>query len=89
MGREGNCTKTPGTNGSGGQGRPPPIAPTSEANLINRKRELKNVVSGEYFFRNTVTETRITTENIVDYNAIQKFLTEKKSPLRYILHKSG
>jgi hypothetical protein len=78
MGNEGNCTKTPGTNGSSGQGRPPPIIPTSEANLINLQRQIKSVVRGEFFFfRNTANGTRITTKSMVDYNAIQKFLNEK------------
>jgi hypothetical protein len=60
MGSEGNSTKTPGTNESTGKGRPSPIVLISEANLISHHRELKSVVTGEFFFRNTATRTRIT-----------------------------
>jgi hypothetical protein len=77
--REGNSTKTPGTSESTGEGRPPPVVITSEANLISLQRELRSVVSAVFFFRNTATGTRVTAKSIVDYNAMQKFLTEKKS----------
>jgi hypothetical protein len=46
---EENSTKTPGTNESTGKGRSPPIVLTSEANLISLQRELKNIVSEEFF----------------------------------------
>jgi hypothetical protein len=42
---------------------------SSEANLIHLQRELKSVVSGEFFW-NTATGTRITTRSVVDFNAI-------------------
>jgi hypothetical protein len=35
-------------------------------------------VRGKFFFQNTKTGTRIRTKSEVEYNAIQKFLTEKK-----------
>jgi hypothetical protein len=75
-GSEGNSTERPGTNGSPGKGRTSPVVLTSEANLISLQRELKSVVSGEFLFRNTATGTRITTKSMVDYNAVQKFITE-------------
>jgi hypothetical protein len=31
----------------------------------------------EFFLQNTATRTQATTKSMVDYNAIQKFLTEK------------
>jgi hypothetical protein len=68
-GSEGSSTETPGTNESTGKGRPSPIALTSQANLISLQRKLKIVVSWE-FFRNTATETRITTKSMVDRNAL-------------------
>jgi hypothetical protein len=75
-GSERNCTKTPERNESPSNAMPTPIALTSEANLISLPRELERAVS-EQFFRNTATGTRITTTSMVDYNAIQTFLTEK------------
>jgi hypothetical protein len=65
LGNEGNSTKTP------------PIILTFEANLISLQRELRSAVTGEFFLRNTATGTWITTKSMMDYNAIQKFLTEK------------
>jgi hypothetical protein len=56
-GSEGNSTKTPGTNEITGKGRPPPTVLTSEANLVCLQREVKSVLSEE-FFRNTATGTR-------------------------------
>jgi hypothetical protein len=47
-----------------------------KANLISSQRELKCVVSRE-FFCNTATGTGVTTKSMVDYKAIQKFITEK------------
>jgi hypothetical protein len=34
-------------------------------------------VSRQFFFLNTATGTWITTKSVVDYSAIQKFLTDK------------
>jgi hypothetical protein len=69
-GSKGNSTKTSEINVSLGK------VLTSEANLISLQRELKSIVTGE-FFQNTETRMRNTTKSMVDYNAIQKFLTEK------------
>jgi hypothetical protein len=70
-GSEGNSTKTPETNESPGNGRPPPIVLTSEANTISLQRELRIVVSRE-FFRITATGTRFTINIMVDYSTLQK-----------------
>jgi hypothetical protein len=48
-------------------------------NLISLKRGLKSVISGEIFFWEAKTGTGIAAKTVVDYNAIQKFLTEKIS----------
>jgi hypothetical protein len=77
MGSEGNSIETPGTDERMGKGRPPPIVLTLEANLFCLQRELKSVMSGDFFFQNTATGTGATTKSMVDYNAIQKFLNEK------------
>jgi hypothetical protein len=69
-GREESSTETPGTSDSPGKGRPPPIALTSDANLISFHRELNCVVNGEFFFRNIEIGTRITTKCMVDYIVI-------------------
>jgi hypothetical protein len=59
------------------KGRPPPIVLTSEVDLISLQKELKSVVSGEFFFRNTETGTRITTKNLADYKTIQTLLSNQ------------
>jgi hypothetical protein len=56
-GSEGNSNEIPGTNESTGKGRPPPTVLTSEANLMSIQRQLKGVVSSEFFFSNTATRT--------------------------------
>jgi hypothetical protein len=64
-GSERNSTKTPGSNESTGKGGPPPIILTLEVNFISLQRELKNVVSGQ-FFQNIATESQITSKSMVD-----------------------
>jgi hypothetical protein len=56
------------------KGRPPPIVLTSEANLLGLQKELKTLVTGE-FFRNTASGTRITARNMTENKAIQNFVT--------------
>jgi hypothetical protein len=53
------------------KGRPPPIFLTSEANILSLQKDLKTVVTGELFFRNTASGNRITTKNMADYKATQ------------------
>jgi hypothetical protein len=43
-------------------GRPHPIVLTSEANLLSHQKNLRTVVNGEFFFRNTASRIRITTK---------------------------
>jgi hypothetical protein len=77
-GSEGNSTKIFGTSETTGKGRPPLVVLISDANLIGLQRELKSVMSGEFFIRNTATRNRITTKSTVDCNTI------KNSSLRKI-----
>jgi hypothetical protein len=73
-GSKGNSTKTHGMNESPGKGRPPFIVLSSEANLISLQRELKSVVSDS---SSGTLQLKPITKSMVDYNAIQKFLTKK------------
>jgi hypothetical protein len=53
---------------------PAPIVLTSEVNLLSFQRDLKTVVTGE-FFRNTASGIRITSNSMADYKAIQNLLS--------------
>jgi hypothetical protein len=61
------------------KGRPPPIVLTSEVNLLSLQKDLKAVVTGE-FFRNTASGSRITTKSMSDYKTIQNLLSQKGLP---------
>jgi hypothetical protein len=43
----------------GKAGRPPPIILNSKTNLIQLQKQLKNVVKGDFEFRNTRNGTRV------------------------------
>jgi hypothetical protein len=43
-------------------GRPPPIVLTSTTNLMQLQRQVKNIVTGSFEFRNTRSGTRIVTK---------------------------
>jgi hypothetical protein len=62
------------------KGRPPPIVLTSEANLLHLQKDLKTVVTRE-FFQNTASGIRITTKNMSEYKATQNLLSQKDLPL--------
>jgi hypothetical protein len=47
----------------GKAGRPPPIILTTNTNLIQLQRQLKNVEKGDFEFRNTKNRTRVITKN--------------------------
>jgi hypothetical protein len=70
------------------KGRPPPIVLTSEANLPSLQKDLKTVVTGEFFFRNTASGTRLTTRNMTDYKATQNLLSQKNLPF-YTFYTKG
>jgi hypothetical protein len=61
-GAEASNEGTSPTNETLDKGKPPSVLLTSEANLLSLQKELKNVVTGEYFFRNTASVTWITTK---------------------------
>ncbi|PNF27753.1 hypothetical protein B7P43_G12787, partial [Cryptotermes secundus] len=67
----------PSTEDNTGKGRPPPIILTSEVNLLSLQKEMKVVVTGEFFFWNTASSIRITTKNMADYKATQNLLNQK------------
>jgi hypothetical protein len=55
-------------------GRPPPIVLTSTTNLMQLQRQVKNIVTGSFVFRNTRSGTRIVTKEMADFSAIKKHL---------------
>jgi hypothetical protein len=55
-------------------GRPPPIVLTSSTNLMQLQRQIQNIVTGSFEFRNTRSGTRIVTKEMADYSAIKKHL---------------
>jgi hypothetical protein len=65
------CEETPSLDNNLEKGRPPPIVLTTEVNLPSLQKDLKAVVTGEFFFRNTASGTRITTKSMADYKTIQ------------------
>jgi hypothetical protein len=46
-------------------GRPPPIVLTSQVNLIQLQRQLKDLLKGKFEFRNTRNGTKVVTKEIV------------------------
>jgi hypothetical protein len=70
------CGETPSSDNNLDKGRPPPIVVTSEVNLPSLQKDLKAVVTRE-FFLNTVSATRITTKSMADYKAMQNLLSQK------------
>jgi hypothetical protein len=70
----------PSTHDNIDKGSPPPIVQTSEANPLSLQKDLKTVVTGEFFFRNTVPGIRITTKSMADYKATQNLLSQKGLP---------
>jgi hypothetical protein len=52
-------------------GRPPPIILTSQANLIQLQKQLKNVVKGDFEFRSTRNGTRVVTKGMAVFEAVK------------------
>jgi DNA primase len=78
------CTLVEGTSdepsrepSSSKAGRPPPIMLTSAINLIELQRHIRNIVKGDFEFRNTRSGTRIVTKEMEDFSAIRKYLESK------------
>jgi hypothetical protein len=57
----------------GKQGRPPPIALTSETNLILLQKQLKILAKQTFEFRSTKNGTRVVTMDMVDYQSVKAF----------------
>jgi hypothetical protein len=74
------CGETPSSDNNLDKGRPSPTALTSEVNLLSLQKDLKAVVTGEFFFRNTASGTRITIKSMADYRAIQSLLSQRGFP---------
>jgi hypothetical protein len=59
----------------GKAGRPPPIILTSQTNLIQLQKQLKNVVKGDFEFRSTRNGTRVFTKGMADFEAVKSHFT--------------
>jgi hypothetical protein len=46
---------------------PPPIILTSTVKLVQLQKQLKNVVKGDFEFRNNKNETRVLTKSMADF----------------------
>jgi hypothetical protein len=69
-------------------GRPPPIILTFTVNLIQLQRNVRDIVKGDFEFRNKRSGTRIITKNMEDFSAVRKYL-EGKNLLHFtFFHKS-
>jgi hypothetical protein len=68
-------------------GRPPPIILTSALNLIQLQRNVREIVKGDFEFRNTRSGTRIITKNMGDFSAIRKYLEGKNLSHFTLFHK--
>jgi hypothetical protein len=55
-------------------GRPPPIVLTTATNLMQLQRHIRDIVTGNFEFRNTRSGTRIVTKEMSDFSAIRKHL---------------
>jgi hypothetical protein len=73
---------------SGKAGRPPPIILTSAINLIQLQRHIRDIVKGDFEFRNTRSGTRIITKEIEDFSTIRKYLEGKNLSYFTFFHKS-
>jgi hypothetical protein len=73
------CGETPSSDNNLDNGTPHPIFLTSEVNLLSLPKDLKVVVTRE-FFRNTASGIRITTKIMADYKTIQNLLSQKGLP---------
>jgi hypothetical protein len=69
-------------------GRPPPIVPTSQVNLVQLQRQLKGLLKGNFEFRNTRNESRVVTKGIEHFSAIRSHLESNNLPYITFYHKS-
>jgi hypothetical protein len=73
--------KEPQQTSASKAGRPPPIVLTSTTNLMTLQKHIKDIVTGNFEFRNTRSGTRIVTKEMADFSAIRKYL--EKNNLSY------
>jgi hypothetical protein len=69
-------------------GRPPPIILTSAIKLIQLQRHIRDIVKGDFVFRNTWSGTRIITKKMEDFSAIRKYLEGKNLSYFTFFHTS-
>jgi hypothetical protein len=69
-------------------GRPPPIILTSAINLIKLQRHIRDIVKGDFDFRNTRSGSRIITKEMEDIYSIRKYLEGKNLSHFTFFHKS-
>jgi hypothetical protein len=74
------CGETPSSGKNLVKGRPTPIVLSSEVNFLSLQKELKVVVTGKFFFRNTTSGTWITTKSMADYKTMQNLLSQRGLP---------
>jgi hypothetical protein len=74
------CGETPSSDDNLDKGRPIPIFLTSEVNCLSLQKDLKAAVTLEFFFRTTVSGTRVTIEIMADYKVIQNLSSQKGLP---------
>jgi hypothetical protein len=58
-------------------GRPPPIVLISATNLMKLQRQIRDIVTVYFKYRNTSSGTRIVTKEMADFSAIRKHLDKK------------
>jgi hypothetical protein len=66
-------TQQPAANKAGS---PPPIVLTSATNLLALQKRIREIVAGNFEFRNTRSGTRIVTKEMADFSAIRKYLDQ-------------
>jgi hypothetical protein len=71
----------PSSNNNLDKGRTPPIILIPDLNFLGLQKDLKAVVTGDIFLRNTASGTPITTRSMADYKAIQNLSNQKGFPL--------
>jgi hypothetical protein len=72
----------------GKTGRPPPIILTSQTNLSQLQKQLKNVVKGDFEFRSTRNGTRVVTKDMADFKAVKSHFTKNSLSYYYFFPKS-
>jgi hypothetical protein len=69
-------------------GRPPTIVLTTATNLMQLQKRIRDIVTGNFEFRNTRSGTRIVTKEMADFSAIRKHLENNNLSYFTFFHKS-